>query len=160
VAVFVSDYIDLVEKIGDIAVEAINSINNEDKKKTLTSKFDGLLVDPAKSKQRNGDARKYQDLIKGRFDLDTAFQLERTDDPDTISNKWFDLSKTTIRKLIDDGRFQTLMNLYKKDEEKNGKNHAQQQLRKFIDTVEKSRVDGEIESHHADFLIELAKDVE
>ena len=29
VAVFVSDYIDLVEKIGDIAVEAINSINDK-----------------------------------------------------------------------------------------------------------------------------------
>ena len=99
-------------------------------------------------------------MIKGRFDLDTAFQLERTDDPDTISNKWFDLSKTTIRKLIDDGRVQTLKNLYKKEEKeekKNGKNHAQQQLRKFIDTVEKSRIDGEIESHHANFLIELAQ---
>jgi hypothetical protein len=95
-------------------------------------------------------------LIKGRFDLDTAFQLERKDDTDTISNKWFDLSKTTIRKLIEDGRVQTLMNLYKKEEKKN-KNHAQQQLRKFIDTVEKSRVDGEIESHHADFLIKLAQ---
>ncbi|MGA9298299.1 MAG: hypothetical protein WBV72_12910, partial [Nitrososphaeraceae archaeon] len=59
--------------------------------------------------------------------------------------------------LIDDARVQTLMNLYKKEEKKNGKNHAQQQLRKFIDTVEKSRIDGEIESHHADFLIELAQ---
>ena len=160
VAVFVSDYIDLVEKIGDIAVEAIDSINDEDKKKTLTDSFDALLVHDAKSKQRDGNPRKYQDLIKGRFDLDTAFQLERTDDPDTISNKWFDLSKTTIRKLIDDGRVQTLKNLYKKEEKeekKNGKNHAQQQLRKFIDTVEKSRIDGEIESHHADFLIELAQ---
>ncbi|MGC2562141.1 MAG: hypothetical protein WA326_03945, partial [Nitrososphaeraceae archaeon] len=160
VAVFVSDYIDLVERIGDIAVEAIDSINDEDKKKTLTDSFDALLVHDAKSKQRDGNPRKYQDLIKGRFDLDTAFQLERTDDPDTISNKWFDLSKTTIRKLIDDGRVQTLKNLYEKEEKeekKNGKNHAQQQLRKFIDTVEKSRIDGEIESHHADFLIELAQ---
>jgi N-acetyl-anhydromuramyl-L-alanine amidase AmpD len=98
-------------------------------------------------------------LIKGRFDLDTAIQVERKDDPDTISNKWFDLSKTTIRKLIDDGRVQTLKSLYKKEEKKN-KNHAQQQLRKFIETVKKSRADGEIESHHADFLIKLAKDVE
>ena len=158
VAVFVSDYIDLVEKIGNIAVEAINSINDESKKKTLTNRFNRLLADDAKSKQRDGKPRKYQDLIKGRFDLDTAFQLERKDDPDTISNKWFDLSKTTIRKLIEDGRVQTLMNLYKKEEkEKNDKNHAQQELRKFIDIVEKSRVDGEIESHHADILINLAK---
>jgi NTE family protein len=159
VAVFVSDYIDLVEKIGDIAVEAINSINDENKKNTLRSRFDGLLVHQAKSKQRDGKPRNYQDLIKGRFDLDTAFQVERKDDPDTISNKWFDLSKTTIRKLIDDGRVQTLKSLYKKEEKKN-KNHAQQQLRKFIETVKNSRADGEIESHHADFLIKLAKDVE
>jgi NTE family protein len=156
VAVFVSDYIDLVEKIGDIAVEAINSINDKNKKDTLSSRFNSLLVEPAKSKQRDGDARKYQDLIKGRFDLYTAFHLERKDDPDTISNKWFDLSKTTIRKLIEDGRVQTLMNLYEKEEQENDKNYAQQQLRKFIDTVDKSREDGEIESHHADFLIKLA----
>ena len=156
VAVFVSDYIDLVEKIGDIAVEAINSINDKNKKNTLSSRFNSLLVEPAKSKQRDGEARKYQDLIKGRFDLDTAIHLERKDDPDTISNKWFDLSKTTIRKLIEDGRVQTLMNLYEKEEKENDKNYAQQQLRKFIDTVDKSREDGEIESHHADFLIGLA----
>jgi NTE family protein len=156
VAVFVSDYIDLVEKIGDIAVEAINSINDKNKKDALSSRFNSLLAEPAKSKQRDGDARKYQDLIKGRFDLDTAFHLERKDDTDTISNKWFDLSKTTIRKLIEDGRDQTLTNLYEKEEKENDKNYAQQQLRRFIDTVDKSREDGEIESHHADFLIGLA----
>jgi NTE family protein len=156
VAVFVSDYIDLVEKIGDIAVEAINSINDKNKKNALSSRFNNLLAEPAKSKQRDGDARKYQDLIKGRFDLDTVFHLERKDDTDTISNKWFDLSKTTIRKLIEDGRDQTLTNLYEKEEKENDKNYAQQQLRKFIDTVDKSREDGEIESHHADFLIGLA----
>jgi NTE family protein len=160
VAVFVSDYIDLVEMIGDIAVEAIDSINDESKKKTLTTRFDRLLDDHAKSKQRDGTDRKYQDLIKGRFDLDTALQLERKDDLDTISNKWFDLSRTTIRKLIEDGRDQALRNLYKKEEKKNDKNYAQQQLRKFIDTVEQSRVDSEIESDHADILIKLAKDVE
>jgi NTE family protein len=156
VAVFVSDYIDLVEKIGDIAVEAINSINDKNKKDALNSRFNSLLAEPAKSKQRDGDARKYQDLIKGRFDLDTAFHLERKDDTDTISNKWFDLSKTTIRKLIEDGRDQTLTNLYEKEEKENDKNYAQQQLRRFIDIVDKSREDGEIESNHADFLIGLA----
>jgi hypothetical protein len=136
VVVFVSDYIDLVEKIGDIAVEAINSINDKNKKDALSSRFNSILAEPAKSKQRDGDARKYQDLIKGRFDLDTAFHLEQKD---TISNKWFDLSKTTIRKLIEDGRDQTLTNLYEKEEKENDKNYAQQQLRRFIDTVDKSR---------------------
>jgi NTE family protein len=158
VAVFVSDYIDLVEKIGDIAVEAINSID-DDKKNTLTSRLDDLLIEPAKSKQRNGKTRRYQDLIKGRFDLDTAFHLERKDDPDTISNKWFDLSITTITKLIEDGRVQTLMKLYEKEEKEDDKNRAQQELRKFIDIVEKAKENGEIESYHADCLINLAEDV-
>src|SRR5215208_4475213 len=44
VAVIVSDYIDLVEKIGDIAIEAINSINDENKKNTLSSTFNNLLI--------------------------------------------------------------------------------------------------------------------
>jgi hypothetical protein len=54
------------------------------------------------------------------------------------------------------GESKKLMNLYEKEEQENDKNYAQQQLRKFIDTVDKSREDGEIESHHADFLISLA----
>ena len=53
--------------------------------------------------------------------IDTVFHLERKDDTDTISNKWFDLSKTTIRKLIEDGRDQTLTNLYEKEEKENDK---------------------------------------
>ena len=72
----------------------------------MSSKFESLLKLPGKSKQRDGNRREYQDLIKGRFDLDTAFQLEREDDPDTISNKWFDFSITTTTKLIEDGRYQ------------------------------------------------------
>ncbi|MDQ3840490.1 MAG: patatin-like phospholipase family protein, partial [Thermoproteota archaeon] len=159
VAVFVSDYIDLVEKIGDIAVEAINSINDNNIKNTLDSKFNDLLTKFARSRQRDGKARQYQDLIKGRFDLDTAFHLERKDDPDTISNKWFDLSKTTITKLIEDGRVQTLMKLYENEEKENDKNCAQQELDKFIDIVNRSRENGEIEAVHADCLIKLAKDV-
>jgi NTE family protein len=158
VAVFVSDYIDLVEKIGDIAVEAINSID-DDKKNMLTSRFNDLLIEPAKSKQRDGKTRRYQDLIKGRFDLDTAFHLERKDDPDTISNKWFDLSKTTITKLIEDGRVQTLMKLYENEDKEDDKHRAQQELKKFIDIVRRAKEDSEIESHHADCLIKLAKDV-
>jgi predicted acylesterase/phospholipase RssA len=157
VAVFVSDYIDLVEKIGDIAVEAINSITDDNKKNTLSSKFNYLLTESAKSKQRDGNVRQYQDLIKGRFDLETTFHLERKDDPDTISNKWFDLSKTTITKLINDGRVQTLMKLYENEEKENNENHARQEMGKFIDTVDRSREKGEIESHHADYLIKLAK---
>jgi predicted acylesterase/phospholipase RssA len=156
VAVIVSDYIDLVEKIGDIAVEAINSVNDENKKNILSLRFNDLLSEEAKSKQRNGKLRKYQDLIKGRFDLDTAFHLEREDDPNTISNKWFDFSKTTITKLIEDGRFQALNKLYENELKDRGKSYAHQQLKLFIDSVEKSKENGEIKPDHANRLINVA----
>lgn len=84
----------IFDVVAGTSIGAINSID-DNKKNMLTSRFNDLLIEPAKSKQRDGKTRRYQDLIKGRFDLDTAFHLERKDDPDTISNKWIDLSKTT-----------------------------------------------------------------
>ena len=156
VAIIVSDYIDLVEKIGDIAVEAINSINDENKRDILSSRVNDLMSAEAKSKQRNAKPRKYQDLIKGRFDLDTGFHLEREDDPNTISNKWFDFSKTTITKLIEDGISQALNKLYENELKDRGKSHAHQQLKLFIDSVEKSKENGEIKLDHANRLINAA----
>jgi predicted acylesterase/phospholipase RssA len=158
VALIVTDYIDLVEKIGDLALDAIGSANSENKKNELRNKFDRLLTEEnAKSKQRNGKPRKYQDLIKGRFDLETAFHLERKDDPETISNKWFDFSASTITTLIEDGRREALERL--KDKEEKGKKLSHQ-LKLFVDAVERSRKNGEINQSHADSLIILAKSID
>jgi hypothetical protein len=153
VALIVTDYIDLVEKIGDLALDAIGSANSENKKNELRNKFDKLLTEEnAKSKQRNGKPRKYQDLIKGRFDLETAFHLERKDDPETISNKWFDFSASTITTLIEDGRREALERL--KDKK------LSHRLKLFVDAVEISRKNGEINQSHADSLIILAKSID
>ena len=153
VALIVTDYIDLVEKIGDLTLDAIGSANSENKKNELRNKFDRLLTEEnAKSKQRNGKPRKYQDLIKGRFDLETAFHLERKDDPHTISNKWFDFSASTITTLIEDGRREALERL--KDKK------LSHRLKLFVDAVERSRKNGEINQSHADSLIMLAKSID
>ena len=50
-----------------------------------------------------GKQVRYDDLLKGRVDVDFVVRLERKNDIHTISNKTFDFSKTTIRQLIDDG---------------------------------------------------------
>jgi NTE family protein len=157
VAVIISDYIDLAEKIGNLALEVINSVNEKDKKDNLKKEFDRLIMKNGKSKHRNGNPRQYRDLIKGRFDLDTAFQLEREDDPHTISNKWFDFSTATVTKLIEDGRKQALRELLKR--EKNEKRNTEQ-LKLFIDVVETSRKNGEINQSHADGLTKLAKSID
>jgi hypothetical protein len=49
----------------------------------------------------------YDDLVKGRVDVDFVARLERKNDSHTISNKTFDFSKTTIRQLIQDGYKET-----------------------------------------------------
>ena len=60
------------------------------------------LVFPATGKQG-----RYNDLVKGRVDVDFVARLERKNDSHTISNKTFDFSKTTIQQLIQDGYEET-----------------------------------------------------
>ena len=100
VAIFVTDYIDLVKKIRKIALE--NS--DENKKAKLENDIDNLLLNKsAKSKFRNGKNRKYIDLLKGRFTIDRIRRIDRQDDEYAISNKWADFSYKTINQLINNG---------------------------------------------------------
>ena len=54
-----------------------------------------------------GKQGRYDDLVKGRVDVDFVARLERKNDVHTISNKTFDFSKTTIRQLIQEGYEET-----------------------------------------------------
>lgn len=147
VAVFVSDYIDLIRQIGAVAITSIDALTDQTTKANLKKRFDTILSANARSKKRDGEPRSYEDLIKGRFSLDTAFHLEREDDPDTISNKWFDLSARTITKLFEDGRIQALRELLQKE---NGSPCSQLDL--FMKEVEASLQNKEITQIHADEL--------
>ena len=60
------------------------------------------VIFPATGKQG-----RYDDLVKGRVDVDFVARLERKNDSHTISNKTFDFSKTTIQQLIQDGYEET-----------------------------------------------------
>ena len=54
-----------------------------------------------------GKQGRYDDLVKGRVDVDFVARLGRKNDAHTISNKTFDFSKTTIRELIQNGYKET-----------------------------------------------------
>ena len=109
VALLVTDYIDLVKYIRNIALNHIDD-NKEDVFQNDLEKF---LGNYAKSKFRTGKQRKYVDLLKGRFDVNNVIRIERQDDPHTISNKWADFSTGTIKEMIMDGYKQTLDQLKK-----------------------------------------------
>ncbi len=98
VAVLVSDYAILAKSLIKLAEE--NGASKEALQKILKEKT--KVVFPVTGKQG-----RYDDLVKGRVDVDFVARLERKNDSHTISNKTFDFSKTTIQQLIQDGYEET-----------------------------------------------------
>jgi predicted acylesterase/phospholipase RssA len=98
VAVLVSDYAILAKSLIKLAEE--NGVSKEAIQKILKEKT--KVVFPATGKQG-----RYDDLVKGRVDVDFVARLERKNDSHTISNKTFDFSETTIRQLIQNGYKET-----------------------------------------------------
>jgi len=104
VATFVSDYIDFVKQMRNLAAEAINEVpDSNDKKERLQNQLKNIPEKMARSTERTGQRRSYQDLIKGRFKLNKVVRIERKEDDNTISSKWQDFSSGTIKQLIDSG---------------------------------------------------------
>lgn len=97
----VSDYITLFQRTREIALKYIKAQNEKKAFQTDLDKF--LTKENTKSKHRSGQHRQYEDLIKGRFDIN-VIQIERTTNIEyDISNKMLDYSTETIQHLIQDG---------------------------------------------------------
>jgi hypothetical protein len=71
-----------------------------------------ILKTQAKSIHHAGEPREYQDLLRGRFNIDIT-RIERTDNVNDISNKLFDYSADTITQLRQDGYNDALMKIQK-----------------------------------------------
>jgi NTE family protein len=89
----VSDYIDLVRSLINVAKEygvERNVIKNLLDQKT---RFHGNFIKPGK----------FLDIVEGRFQIDDIIQVNRKNDEHTISNKIFDFSLETINLLFKEG---------------------------------------------------------
>ncbi len=93
VANIVSDYYTLSKALLKLAKD----------NKLPEGEIDKILDDEGKGAHRNGDPRKYRSLLEDRFDIIKLIRIERSGDPDDISNKWCDSSKKTIDGLIKQG---------------------------------------------------------
>jgi hypothetical protein len=62
---------------------------------------------PAISEKREPEKkerpRTYEDMLKGRFRLESVVTIERTDDANDISYKWEDLTSKSVESLIVQG---------------------------------------------------------
>ena len=98
VAVLISDHILLGESLIKLAEESGASKEAIQKILKKKTKVVSLVT---------GKKGTYNDLVRGRVDVDFVARLERKNDDHTISNKTFDFSKTTVRHLIQDGYKET-----------------------------------------------------
>ena len=94
----ISDYAKLAKSLITLAEE--NGVSKEALQKILNEKTKAAFL-------ATGKHGIYDDLVKGMVDFDYVARLERKNDSNTISNKTFDFSKTTIRHLIQDGYGET-----------------------------------------------------
>ena len=115
VAVIVSDYVDLIKQLTDLALSTTGS---KEKKDTLQKGIDSIYNKPAQSRGRDGERRKYGSLIQGRTKISSITRIECKADRDSISNKSLDITTTTIENLIDQGRRDTKEVLQRSSKEK------------------------------------------
>ncbi|HEY6534559.1 MAG TPA: patatin-like phospholipase family protein [Candidatus Nitrosocosmicus sp.] len=94
VANIVTDYVDLVKKFKSIAKQKGNVSDEE---------IDKILDGYATSISTVGKTRQYRELIQGRFRLTKVVRIDHKDDGHEVSNKIFDYSQNSIKKLIEDG---------------------------------------------------------
>jgi NTE family protein len=105
-ASLVTDYIDLIKRLKDLA---INYIKEDNDRNAFQKEFESLKAKEAKSTSNTvGEHKEYEDLIKGRFELTKVKRIERQYDPNTSTSlKGGDITPETIDKLIKEGEKDT-----------------------------------------------------
>ncbi len=98
-ASLVTDYIDFIASLKDLA---LNYIKNDNEKNSFKNEFEGLKDGKAKSTSCTlGEHTRYEDLIKGRFDLKVVRIEHKYDATASTSLKGADITIQTIKKLIE-----------------------------------------------------------
>jgi NTE family protein len=93
-ALMITDYVNIINKLIKLA----------DDNKIKKSLVDNILQQQALSRNFMTEKRfKYADMIEDMVSVDLVVRVERKNDMNTIANKTFDFSDTTIHQLIKDG---------------------------------------------------------
>ena len=98
VAVLVSDFIRLAKILIKLAEE--NGVSKEVIQKHLEEETNAVYL-------ATGKRWRFEDLLTIAVDIEFVVRFQRKNDSNTISNKTFDFSKTTIQQLIQDGYQET-----------------------------------------------------
>jgi hypothetical protein len=102
----VTDYVDFVKDLVSLTTDAINEVSDVEKSKELKLRLAKIKETPAISEKREPEKEKprtYEHMLEGRFRLESVTTIERTDDVNTISYKWEDLTSKSVNSLIVQG---------------------------------------------------------
>lgn len=102
VANVITDYVDLVKELRNLAERKGASTNDE---------INYILNKHANSINTKGHTRKYKELLEGRFRLTKVVRIDHKDDGHDVGNKIFDYSYKTIENLIEIGYNDTLIQM-------------------------------------------------
>ena len=94
IAVLMSDLVTLANSLINLAEK--KGASKEELQEILKGKTKGVFFS-------TGKQGRYDDLVKSIVNIDFVARLERKNDANTISNKTFDFSKTTVQQLIQNG---------------------------------------------------------
>jgi hypothetical protein len=140
----VSDYLNLSKELLDLA-----------KRKNATKEeINEILDKTGKSSHHTGDKRKYRSLLEKRFDITKLIRIERSGDPNDISNKWCDSSTDTKDSLIRQGVEDALDTLVKDLKESKGVEEASSQFNKFMNVIKDQNIED------TKLLIEVGKKIQ
>ncbi len=98
VAVLVADFIKLAKSLIKLAEE--NGVSKEVIQKNLEEETNAVYL-------ATGKRWRFEDLLTIAVDIEFVVRFQRKNDSNTIANKTFDFSKTTIQQLIQDGYQET-----------------------------------------------------
>ncbi|HZD36485.1 MAG TPA: hypothetical protein VE130_14875 [Nitrososphaeraceae archaeon] len=154
IAYLIRDYIDLANKLierSNIPPEVLNP----------------LLDSHGESVHRNGEKRKYQELLQ-KVQIIDVIRVERDPDPNEISRKWCDYSVNTVTDMIKQGINDTLHKLMETEISKFNSKDPSNSLRRFIETVDTEKEDESLTEKlervldditPSDLLIDLASNI-
>lgn len=115
IARLVSDYKNFIGLMNDLAKKAFSKINTENDKVQLQNELENILTTHTSSKDNKDNTSKYEDLIKGQFNLSKVVRIEHTNYTNSISGKVSDFTAETIRQLIEEGERDAWISLIQDD---------------------------------------------
>jgi predicted acylesterase/phospholipase RssA len=104
--------------------------------KVPPSERDKILHQTGQSRHRNGDPRKYRELLLQKVRITDVVRLERKLDLNEISFKWCDYSADTVTSMIKNGIEETLAKMSEVKINGNNKKNACNELKNFIKIID------------------------